>query len=108
MKRLELTQPQLVNRDQIAKELGDRFFGSLREICSKYPVEHHILMYRFDNNYTLYNLEFWLHGKAIAKFRLHKWYRPTVDKTYYDTARRIIGKIYVPEFKVGDIIIFKK
>lgn len=84
---------RVINRDQIAKELGDRFFGSLREICSKYPVEHHVLLYE-SKRHTFYRLEFVLHGKVIAKFLLDIYYRPTVDTTYYDTYKRILARVY--------------
>lgn len=105
MKRInfDAIERRVINKDQVAKEIGNHYCKSLREICAKYPVEFHIFAYGIENHVS-YQLEFWLHNLAIAKFPLNKLYCPSMDKSYYDTARRIIGTIYVPEFKVGDII----
>lgn len=94
---------RVINRDQVAKEIGNHYYKSLREICAKYPVELHTFAYRIEDHVS-YNLEFWLHNRPIAKFPLDKLYRPSIDRSYYDTARRIIGRIYIPEFKVGDVV----
>lgn len=103
MKKINFDERRIINKDQVAKEIGNHYCKSLREIYAKYPVEFHIFAYRIENHVS-YQLEFWLHDRAIAKFPLNKLYCHSMDKSYYDTARRIIGRICVPEFKVGDII----